>query len=544
MGADLIEKAKRRDLTGMNFAILARLSTESQYRRHNKKKAEKPDRWKTGLDINSREEQVLDNTNYLASLGASVVHVYHEPHTSAWKRKRIVQDDGSVIYRVIRPVYQAALQDLRKGVVKENGARLDGLIILDVDRLTRDNRDLEDAIDVVVRAHRPIIDRRGSLDLLTEQGRTNARVIVSFKSGQSADTSWRLENKHRALQREGIPSGGHRPFGWNDDLRTLHEVEAPILQKAAHDVRRQVKSKSAVVADWNRRGILTARGHKWNVTNFTEVLRNPRMCGYRGRWVLKNPEDANSRSRHIVIVYDDDGKPVKGQWEAMMTPEEWDDLLDVIGASHVRGDGHNSRKHLATGTLRHKGENGCDALLRVTKATAKHHPNKPEGFFWYTCPSKAMGGCGGLRIPGPDTDKALIKLVIAKFEQEAAERQAVKAPQVWGGKQDLVNVLEDMAAAKAARNAGTISAELYYAELSEHEAKKRRLERERAAFNRQAAPNVPVNLREEWDSLTLIEQRQYVERALTAVLVTNVKGRRNVPARERLTPVFTTANAV
>jgi site-specific DNA recombinase len=77
-------------------------------------------------------------------------------------------------------------------------------IRLDVDRLTRDNRDLEDTIDVVVRAYRPILDRRGSLDLLTEQGRTNARVIVSFKADQSADTAWRMENKHRALQREGI----------------------------------------------------------------------------------------------------------------------------------------------------------------------------------------------------------------------------------------------------------------------------------------------------------------------------------------------------
>lgn len=541
MGTDLIEKAKRRDLTGMNFAILARLSTESQYRKHRKKKAETPSRWKTGLDINSREEQVLDNTNYLASLGATVVHVYHEPHTSAWKRKRIVQDDGSVIYRVIRPVYQLALQDLRKGVVTANGARVDGLIILDVDRLTRDNRDLEDAIDVVVRAHRPIIDRRGSLDLLTEQGRTNARVIVSFKSGQSADTSWRLENKHRALQREGIPAGGHRPFGWNDDLRTLHEVEAPILKKAIHEIRKRIKSRTAVVADWNRRGILTTRGNKWKVTSLTELLRNPRLCGYRGKWVLKNPEDPNSRSQHVVVIYDEDGEPVKGQWEEMMTPEEWSELQDVLDEGQVRGDGHNTRKYLATGTLRHHGANGCDALLRGTKARAMD--NKPDGFFWYTCPPNSQGGCGGLRIPGPETDAVLIKLVIAKFEQEAAERQAVKTPQVWEGKEDLARVLENMAAAKAARDAGTISAERYYADLSEYEAKRRILERERNAFNRQAVANAPVNLRQEWINLTLTEQRQYIERALTAVLVANVEGRRNVPARERLTPVFTTTNA-
>ncbi|HEU5355835.1 MAG TPA: recombinase family protein, partial [Actinocrinis sp.] len=459
MGTDLIDKARRRELSGMNFAILARLSTESKYLSHNKKKAGQASRWKTGLDINSREEQVLDCTNYLTSLGATVVHVYHEPHTSAWKRKRIVLDDGSVIYRVIRPVYQLALQDLRKGIATANGARVDGLMILDVDRLTRDNRDLEDAIDVVVRAHRPILDRRGSLDLLTEQGRTNARVIVSFKAGQSADTAWRMENKHRALQREGIPTGGHRPFGWNEDTRTLHPIESPILQKAAEEIRMRTKSRAAVVSDWNRRGITTARGNKWNQTNLTEVLRNPRMCGYRGITVPSNPDDPNARSRHVVVLYDEYGKPVIGQWEPMITPEEWRDLLDVIGESHQRGEGHNTRKHLLTGTLRHDTED-CGARLRVTKATAKQHPNKPEGFFWYTCPPKNQGGCGGLRIDGPATDAAVIKLVIAKFEREAAEREAVKAPQAWSGQADLDRVLEGMTAAKAARKAGKISAEL------------------------------------------------------------------------------------
>jgi hypothetical protein len=352
-----------------------------------------------------------------------------------------------------------------------------------------------------------------------------------------------MENKHRALQREGIPAGGHRPFGWDEDKSTLHAVEGPILRKGAHQVRTRVKSRAAVVSDWNRRGILTARGHKWNLTNFTEVLRNPRMCGYRGKTVPSNPDDSNSRSRHVVIVYDEDGEPVKGQWEVVMTPEEWRELLDVIGETHQRGEGHNTRKHLMTGTLRH-GAHDCDARLRVTKATAKHHPNKPEGFFWYTCPPKSQGGCGGLRIDGPATDAAVIKIVIAKYEHEAAEREAeaVTVPQVWERQADLDHVLEDMTAAKAARTANQITAERYYADLSEYEAKKHVLERERNAFIRQsrAVAEIPVNLREDWEAgtLTLTEQRQYIERALSAVLVKNAKGQRNVPVRERLAPVF------
>lgn len=545
MNTDLIEKAKRRDLTGMHIAILARLSTESRYRKHQKERADDQDahKPKSGADINGRDEQVRDCTAYLESLGAIVVHVYDEPHTSAWKRRRVRLEDGTVIYRVIRPVYRLALEDLRKGSVTENCKRLDGLMILDVDRLTRDNRDLEDAIDVVVHAHRPILDRRGSLDLLTESGRTNARVIVSFKNGQSADTAWRVANKHKALQREGIPAGGHRPFGWQEDKRTLHPVEAPLLKTAVDDILKGHKSVAAVVADWNRREITTARGKKWRQSNLKEILRNPRLCGYRMITVPTMPDDPEARSRHVVISYDADGAPVIGQWEKLIEPEERDKLLAIIGEAQVRGSGHNTRKHLLTGTLR-CGKEGCDAVLRVTKASPSS--NKPEGHFWYTCPARSQGGCGGMRIDGAKTDDAVTKIVIAKYEHEAAKREAVTVPQVWDREDELTRVLEDMAAAKAARNAGQITAERYYADLSAYDAQKRALDRDRNAFERRtrAAAELPVNLLEDWEAgkLTLTEQRAYIERALSAVIVKSAKGQRNVPVRERLIPIYVTSD--
>ncbi|MGH6656246.1 MAG: hypothetical protein ACRDVE_13700, partial [Actinocrinis sp.] len=63
MGIDLIGKAKIGDLAGMNFAILARLSDESKFRKHEREKAGKKTAKRTahprtGLDINNRDEQV------------------------------------------------------------------------------------------------------------------------------------------------------------------------------------------------------------------------------------------------------------------------------------------------------------------------------------------------------------------------------------------------------------------------------------------------------------------------------------------------------
>ncbi|MGH3415999.1 MAG: recombinase family protein [Actinocrinis sp.] len=168
MTDDLVQRANRLDLSGMNFAGLARLSFElddpEESRTPNgEEDAEGGDtpkkafRLLTGRDIKSREQQEQDGRRFVVAHGGNYIHTYDEPDTSAWKRKRVRLPDGRVVYRVIRPVFDQALNDLRRGI-GPNGMRLDGLIVYDIDRLTRDNRDLEDAIDTVTKFHRPILD--------------------------------------------------------------------------------------------------------------------------------------------------------------------------------------------------------------------------------------------------------------------------------------------------------------------------------------------------------------------------------------------------
>jgi site-specific DNA recombinase len=539
MSIDLVKQAMKGDFTGMSFAVLARLSNESRRMRHLKDQeaagVEAAARPRTGLDINNREEQVMDCTEAITRGGGTVVYVYDEPHTSAYKRRRIVLEDGSVIFRVVRPIYEGMLQDLAKGKAP-NGERLDGVICPDLDRLTRDPRHLEDSIDVVSRHHRPILDLSGALDLNTTSGQTNARVIVAFKNAQSADTARRVGRKHTALQREGIPTGGTRPFGWNEDKRTLHPEESKLLRTAVKEILAG-RAVTSVAADWNRRGITTVRGKVWRAVNLKAVLRNPRMAGYRMVTVQNAEDSGETRSRHTVTLLNEEGKPVIGQWEPMITPQDWTTLTALIGDKPQRGDGNNTRSHLCTGTLRC---GKCDTPMRALKAPRS--ANKPEGFFYYACLSKSEGGCGGIKIVGPNTDAAVIALAIAKYEREAELRDAELIPQRWEGEAQLARVHEDIAAAKAARKAGRISAERYYADLAEYEQEERALMRERNTHVRraQAQTGAPATLRDDWLSgrLTLTEQRSYVERALTAVIV-NPAARRGQDPKERLTPVYT-----
>lgn len=546
---DLVIRAHRLDLSGMNFAGLARLSFEVEDEDETPEADEqqesaasdtpkKPFRPTTGRDIKGRDEQVKDGRKFVENNGGNYIDTYDEPDTSAWKRKRVRLPDGRVVYRVIRPVYEEALNDLRRGIGR-NGERLDGLIVYDIDRLTRDNRDLEDAIDTVTKFNRPILDYTGTLDLLTENGRMVARMLVAAAAKQSADTSRRVKRKHQAIQQAGIPAGGSRPFGWNDDKRTLHPVESVHLREAVRRILTGV-SVGSIAASWNDDGVKTAKGNKWTRYNLIGVLRNPRMCGYRMMYVHNYEEGTGSDNHYVEVCYDEHGEPVIGQWEPMITIKEWDALREIIGAAPKRGDGHNSRKYLLPGTLR-CGRDGCDALLRATKAPPSR--GKSEGFFYYSCPDKSAGGCGGVRIEGPATDDYVTKLVIAKYEQQTAKRQATAAPVEWDKQWQLDRVHEDMAALKAARRAVApqkpISAERYYADLAELEAEERELKRDRNAFTRSqyAAAGKTVDLRADWNGMSLTEKRSHIERLLSAVTVLPTNGRRNVPVADRLIPV-------
>ena len=281
---DVIIRAQAGKLAGLNFAGIVRMSFELPPDETAVPETEFLNRFhQTGKDIKGRDVQDEDCRTYVERRDGTYVFTYDEPSTSAWKRVRVILPDGTVAWRVVRPVFDQALADLRRGFAP-NGIRIDELVVYDLDRLTRDNRHIEDTIDVVQRYNRPILDTTGSVDLLTENGRAMARVLVTMSGKQSADTARRVKRKHRVLQQAGLPAGGPRPFGWNDDKRTLRTHESDELVMASERIRNGAPVTS-IVLDFKARGVLTSFGKQWTVATLILVLRNPRMRGLRSRTI-------------------------------------------------------------------------------------------------------------------------------------------------------------------------------------------------------------------------------------------------------------------
>jgi site-specific DNA recombinase len=469
--------------------------------------------------------QEADERAWVASVGA-VVHepVYVENDTTAYKQKRIKLADGTHVYRVIRPVWQRMLADLRAGVI-------DAVVVYDLDRLARDPRDLEDAIEIVDHYRRPIVGLTGGFDLLTDNGKFAARILVAMANKSSADTARRVTREHLDKQQRGLPGGGPRPFGWNEDRRTLHPTESKVLQAAAKRLIDGVPI-TAIVTEWNRDGLTGTRGKLWSVTSAKATFRNPRVCGWRGKTIYERDPETGEVCVFVDVVHDEHGQPVIGQWEPILSSEQWEQVVAILGARPAAGRGRNVRKYLLTGLVR------CGECNRPMRGQVT-----PGYGFTYVCVATVQG-CGKVARNGPKIDAYVSSALISKVELELG--QAVPdVDEVWPDEAELSDTRTRIEELNAAYRAKLISGDRYFPQIKHFEDAERRLLADRAAHRSRisAVRAAPANIRAEWEDYTLPHQRAIIDDYLHAVIVHKSprKGARFDP--DLLEPVWKTPGA-
>ncbi len=152
--------------------------------------------------------QVEDCQALAARKGWSVAEVY-------------VDDDVSAYSGRSRPAYQRLLDDIQQ-------RRRDAVVVYHLDRLHRQPRELEDFVDLLAAAGvTDLAMVTGDLDLGTDDGLYLARILGATAAKESADKSRRIKRKHLELALAGKHAGGGtRPFGFNEDRRTIRIEEA------------------------------------------------------------------------------------------------------------------------------------------------------------------------------------------------------------------------------------------------------------------------------------------------------------------------------
>ncbi|MDG4783294.1 recombinase family protein [Micromonospora sp. WMMD961] len=464
-------------------------------------------------DLKGVRRQAVDTIRHVLHRGAAGVVIYEENDTSAFRKKRIPLTDGEgnryFVWRVIRPRWQAMLSSLRSGEQK-------AAAVHDIDRLARDPRDLEDAIELAEFVGRRFEGVTGSLDLNSDNGRAMARVMVAMANKASADTSRRTKRKHRELAEEGVPVGSQRPFGWKADKLTLEPAEASEIRTAVMKIRGGVKP-TGIMADWQDRGILTPHGNTWRWSPFMSMLRNPRLCGFRSRQVREVKETGAVHDRW-EIVKRADGTEVVGKWEKIIDREEWEDLVAKIGKASTPAGSYDEggrRKYLLTGLVR-CGRCPGHPNMSGGRTTVKGD----QGYWRYKCESRLDGGCGGNTRHMGKVDELITKLVFQHHDRlMAAAGQTPQDPDPVDTAR-LAEIDELLADLYSGWKAKKVPSSDYFTMRQDLAREREELVAANAATERSAiSRTVAEDVRHRWDSAPVAEKSAFLSRYLRAVII-------------------------
>ncbi|WP_239154423.1 recombinase family protein [Amycolatopsis sp. FDAARGOS 1241] len=248
----------------------------------------------------------------------------------------------------VRPSYDRMVADFK-------AKRFDALVCWDLDRLTRQPRQLEDWIDAAEEQGLRLVTANGEADLSTDGGRMYARIKAAVARAEVERKGARQSRAQQQRAKQGRPPRGVRATGYTLDgeviaaeaqaVRAVFEAFATgtslkalaAALSGAERLTREVGDKTHIqVLPASVPVLPTRSGQPWNPSTVTGMLRNPRYAG----WSMLAGE----------IVRDESGRPVQGQWEPIVQDSLWLDvqrrLDDPKRKSNKTG---TDRKHLGSG---------------------------------------------------------------------------------------------------------------------------------------------------------------------------------------------------
>lgn len=291
-----------------------------------------------GLAIERQREDCLA---ILAARGWRLHETYIDQGISASKR------------HVRRPAYERMVADYERG-------HFGAIVAWDLDRLTRQPRQLEDWIDAAESRGLRIVTANGEADLSTDGGIMFARIKASVASAEIMRKGARQRRANAQSAERGLPVSGRRLYGYKRDGITPEPLEADIVRRIFAEIV-DGKSIYGIAQALTLEGVPfgtgnhAARARKglppspWRPQRILQLTRNRRYIGeifYRGNW---------TPSPHV---------------QPIITPAEFDSVRAILEDPARRTNPGPARRHLLSGiaTCGYIDADGtpCLAPLKVT----------------------------------------------------------------------------------------------------------------------------------------------------------------------------------
>lgn len=309
------------------------------------------------------KRQIADCRKLADDLGWKVVDEYVDNDISAYSGKR-------------RPGYERMLDDMRAGA-------LDGVVIYNHDRLTRQPIEFEQFYAIASKAGILLRSVTGDTDLGTDDGLFIGRLYAAVAAKESGAKSRRQKRKNVERAQAGLPHGGsRRPFGFENDRITHKSDDVAIIR---HLVERYLAGESCLsLARWlDAEGVRTVAGVRWKSNVVRQVITNPRTAGLR-------------TLRGEIV-----GPAV---WEPIISPTVRDQVIALHESNKATGR-RSPHRYLLSGLLR------CSLCGGILYSQSRQSIRR------YVCQSGPdHGGCGKITIVAPPVEQLLSDAVIYRLD--------------------------------------------------------------------------------------------------------------------------------
>jgi site-specific DNA recombinase len=238
--------------------------------------------------------------------------------------------------RAKRPGYDQMVKDYAAG-------EFDAIVCYDLDRLTRQPRQLEDWIDAAEGRGLKLVTANGEADLTVDSGRMFARIKGAVSRQESERKGARQVSAARQRAERGHMPVGVRAFGFTsggDPLETPTWCEVATRQGVSEaEVAREMFARFHAgdsligIARWlNARGVPTRHGGAWSPNSVRQILVNPR---YKGTVVY----------RHRSV---EPGAPVPAAFPAIIDEAVWETVNERLADPRRKTAFGTDRRHLGS----------------------------------------------------------------------------------------------------------------------------------------------------------------------------------------------------
>jgi site-specific DNA recombinase len=438
--------------------------------------------------------QLADCRAKAGQLGWSVAEEYVDNDVSAYNAKT-------------RPAYERMLADIRD-------RRIDAVLVYHMDRLTRRPRELEEFIEACDQTGlKHVTTVQGDLDIGTGDGLMVTRLLSILAAWESDTKSRRVTRKMQERAEAGLPHGGRRPFGFEEDRLTIREPEARVVRELAE--RFLAGEPITSLVRWlNEQEIPTATGNtRWRATSLRDLLRSARISGQR------------EHQGQIVG---------SAAWDAIITPQQTERIRAIL-EDPTRKSRRAVRRYLLAG------------FLRCHRCGHPMYSNPRHGVRRYICKGGAdYLGCGRTYINAEPVEQLICESVLHRLDtpefvaqlagEGSSEGEAAALSQQIIEDQAQLDELATLYAEREIRASEWKTARKVI-EARQRTAQ-RRLARLKGTSTLDGLAYSGSELRRQWAALDLNRQRAIVEAVMDHAIVGPGQRGGNTFDRDRVRPVW------